>query len=65
MADAAARLWPSTTTDHRPLRAERSRVVSTYSGTFETDAIGVLPTLILILTLVLTALGIVAHVAFA
>jgi len=40
-------------------------VVTAHSGTFQTDAIGVLPTLILLLTLLLTALGIVAHVAFA
>ena len=31
----------------------------------EVDAIGVLPTLILFLVLLLAALGIVAHVAFA
>ena len=31
----------------------------------EVDAIGVLPTLFLLLVLLLTALGIVAHVAFA
>jgi hypothetical protein len=31
---------------------------------FEVDAIGVFPTLLLLLVIVLTALGIVAHVAF-
>ena len=31
----------------------------------EVDAIGVLPTFIFVLVLLLTALGIVAHVAFA
>ncbi len=31
----------------------------------EVDAVGVLPTLLLVMVLVLTALGILAHVAFA
>jgi len=31
----------------------------------EVDAIGVLPTLFLLLVMLLTALGIIAHVAFA
>jgi hypothetical protein len=31
---------------------------------FEVDAIGAFPTLLLLLVIVLTALGIVAHVAF-
>ncbi len=39
--------------------------MTAYSGTFQSDANGVLPTIFLILVLVLTTLGIVAHVAFA
>jgi hypothetical protein len=54
---------------HRPTdtpdRHERSRPVTAYSGTFQSDANGVLPTIFLILVIVLTTLGILAHVAFA
>ena len=39
--------------------------MTAYSGTFQADANGVLPTILLILVIVLTTLGIVAHVAFA
>lgn len=39
--------------------------MTAYSGTFQSHANGVLPTIFLILVLILTTLGIVAHVAFA
>jgi hypothetical protein len=38
--------------------------MSAHSQYLEVDAIGVLPTLILILVMLLTALGVVAHAAF-
>jgi hypothetical protein len=39
--------------------------VTAYSGTFQSDANGVLPTIFLIFVIVLATLGILAHVAFA
>lgn len=49
-------------TDQDP---ERRRVMSAQTPYLEVDAIGVFPTVILFLVLFLTALGIVAHAAFA
>jgi len=46
------------------LDPERRRVMSAQTPYLEVDAIGVLPTLLLLLVLVLTALGVVAHAAF-
>jgi hypothetical protein len=59
--DCGHRHRPTDTTDLH----ERSRPVTAYSGTFQSDANGVLPTIFLILVIVLTTLGILAHVAFA
>ena len=39
--------------------------MSAYTPYIEADVIGVFPTLLLLLVLVLTTLGILAHVAFA
>jgi len=44
---------------------ERRREMSAQTQYLEVDAIGVLPTVFLLLVILLTALGIVAHVAFA
>jgi hypothetical protein len=44
---------------------ERSRVMSAQTPYLEVDAIGVFPTVLFLLVMLLTALGIVAHVAFA
>ena len=44
---------------------ERRRVMSAQTPYLEVDAIGVAPTIFLLIVLLLTALGIVAHVAFA
>ena len=35
------------------------------TATFESDALGVLPTVLLLLVMILIALGVIAHVAFA
>ena len=43
---------------------ERRRQVSAQSQYLEVDAVGVFPALLLLLVIFLTALGIVAHVAF-
>ena len=39
--------------------------MTAYSGTFQSNANGVLPTVFLVFVIVLTTLGILAHVAFA
>jgi hypothetical protein len=44
---------------------ERRRVMSAQTPYLEVDAIGVFPTLFLLIVMMLTALGIVAHVSFA
>ncbi|HKF85377.1 MAG TPA: hypothetical protein VKB30_06305 [Candidatus Limnocylindrales bacterium] len=43
---------------------ERRRVMSAQTPYLEVDALGVFPTLFLLLVMFLTVLGIVAHVAF-
>jgi hypothetical protein len=43
---------------------ERRRVMSAQTPYLEVDAIGVFPTMFLYLVMLLTVLGIVAHVAF-
>src|SRR3954453_4504393 len=48
-----------------PAGPERRRVMSAQTPYVEVDAIGVFPTLLLVMVLVLTALGVLAHVAFA
>jgi hypothetical protein len=47
----------------RRLDPKRRRVMSAQNPYLEVDAIGVLPTLMLLAVMLLTALGIVAHVA--
>jgi hypothetical protein len=44
---------------------ERRRVMSAQTPYLEADAIGVFPLLLLVMVLILTALGVLAHVAFA
>ena len=56
---SSADTQPATTQD-----PERRRVMSAQTPYLEVDAIGVFPTLFLYLVMVLTVLGIVAHVAF-
>jgi hypothetical protein len=46
------------------LDPERRRVMSAQTPYLEVDAVGVLPTVMLFLVLLLTALGLVAHAAF-
>jgi len=44
---------------------ERRRVMSAQTPYLEVDAVGVFPTVLLVMVLVLAALGVIAHVAFA
>ena len=44
---------------------ERRRVMSAQTPYIQADVIGVFPTLLMLLVLVVTAMGILAHVAFA
>jgi hypothetical protein len=44
---------------------ERRRVMSAQTPYLEVNAVGVFPALLLAMVLILTALGILAHVAFA
>jgi hypothetical protein len=53
----------STSPGSRP-GPERRRVMSAQTPYLEVDAIGVVPSLVLFLVMILTALGIVAHAAF-
>jgi hypothetical protein len=51
----------------RPIRRddERSPAMTAQTQTFQSDLLGASPALLLVLVIVLTLLGVVAHVAFA
>jgi hypothetical protein len=52
------------TTGGHPTGPERRRVMSAQTPYLQADVVGVFPTLLLLMVLVLAALGILAHVAF-
>jgi hypothetical protein len=63
------RVWPQDRlTSDRPIAAEvpkEARPMFAQSHVVENDLLGVIPALWLLLVLVLTALGVVAHASFA
>jgi hypothetical protein len=58
-------VWDERSTE-RPIRSdERSPAMTAQTQTFDADLLGAFPALLLVLVIVLTLLGVVAHVAFA
>jgi hypothetical protein len=51
-------------TPHRHRRTRKETPMSAQTPYLEVDAMGVFPTLLLVLVLVFAALGVLAHVAF-